>query len=160
MLYIFSSNNEAFCRSEAGIVDLPKGGWARRKRQAPTYPGQQTPGLQYTMKTVIHPDFDKITLNNNLALLALAQPFDVEKAEGKINSICVPAKEDHSADQHFVTGWGTTEGVINPKPKLQIVKTQVVSCEPDAQPVVNQLCVVQDLDDSVEDCVVSTKQYF
>ena len=119
-----------------------------------SYPGQQTPGLQYTMRTFIHPDFDKITLNNNLALLALAQPFDVDKAEGQINSICLPAKEDHSEDQYFVTGWGTIDGVIDPKPKLQVVKAQLVDCEPDAQPIDNQLCVVQDLDDSVEDCVV------
>ena len=142
-------------------MNLPKGGWTRRKRQIPdiSYPGQQTPGLQYTMRTFIHPDFDKTTLNNNLALLALAQPFDVDKAEGKINSICLPGKEDHSEDQHFVSGWGAIDGVIDLKPKLQLVKAQVVKCEPDAQPKVNQICVVQDLDDSVEDCVVSVHSF-
>ena len=137
-------------------MDLPKGGWTRRKRQAPdiSYPGQQTPGLQYTMRTFIHPDFDKITSNNNLALLALAQPFDLNKSEGKINSICLPGKEDHSNDEHFVSGWGAIDGVIDLKPKLQVVRAQVVNCEPDAQLNDNQLCVVQDLDDSVDDCVV------
>ena len=110
------------------------------------------------MRTFIHPDFDKTTLNNNLALLSLAQPFDVNKAEGKINSICLPGKEDHSNDQLFVSGWGAIEGVVELKPRLQVVKAEVVECEADAQPFDNQICVVQDSEDSIdsiEDCVVS-----
>ena len=136
---------------------MPKGGWARRRRQTSdiSYPGQQTPGLQYTMKTVIHPEFDKVTLDNNLALLTLAQPFDVNKAEGKINNICLPGKEDHSKDKLYVSGWGSIDGVIQLKPVLQMVKAEPVPCEPDAQAFKNQLCVVQDIDDSIEDCVVS-----
>ncbi|CAG2182771.1 unnamed protein product, partial [Oppiella nova] len=140
-------------RSEAGNVNLTKGGWVRRRRAS--YPGQQTPGVQYTQRTFTHPDYDEVTLANNVGLISLAQPFDVQKAEGKINSICVPQslKEDHSGEQHYVSGWGAIDGVIEFKPKLQIVKAQVVDCEPTAPVVANQICVVQDLDDSVEDCV-------
>ncbi|XP_054155792.1 serine protease 33-like [Oppia nitens] len=155
------SNNEAFCRSEAGIVDLPKGGWARRRRRQADvlYPGQDTPGLKYTMRSYIHPDFDKETLANNLALLQLAQPFDVAKAAGTINHICL-ATETAAPDadqQLYVSGWGAIDGAIDFRPQLQLVKARQVDCEPIAAPAAelpNQLCVVQDLlDDTMDECV-------
>jgi len=146
-------SSEATVRSEAGIIDLPKGGFVRRKRQSMpdiSYPGQQTPGLQYSQKVIIHPQFNESSLENNLALILLAQPFDLKKANGNINSICLSAQQIDSNAQLFVSGWGAIADLNVLRPKLQVIKANPTECH-SSQTISNQLCVTQDVNDSIED---------
>lgn len=146
-------SSEAFFRSEAGIIDLPKGGWVRRRRESSnfiagipdiSYPGQQTPGLQYSQRVVIHPQYDKSTLKNNLALITLAQPFDMNKANGKINSICLSGEDINPEDELFVSGWGAIANESDLRPKLQVIKADLTDCDQEEIDN-NELCATQQI---------------
>lgn len=134
-------------RSESGIVDLPKGGFVRRRRF--TFPGAQKPGLGYTEAIKVHPDYNKETKEHNLAVLRLATPFDFAKAEGNISYVCLP--EDSAitlADQAqslFFSGWGSQVG-DNPtlRPKLQITPVQMANCT--VSTTENEFCAAQQSD--------------
>jgi hypothetical protein len=110
--------------------------------------------LQYTQKIKVHPEYDKTTLENNLALVSLAQPFDESKAEGKINSICL-SENDINLEQLFVSGWGaiTNENELNLK--LQVIKAKIIECD-SKESIENQLCVKEDIMSShdINDCQV------
>lgn len=132
-------------RAESGIVDLPKGGWVRRKRF--DFPGAQKPGLAYIESVKVHPDYDKKTLANNIAVLRLAMPFDFVKSEGNITNACLPEKSASKMDDEslFVSGWGSKMPSTNSKeqlrPQLQISKAKIVDCPTVNMP--NEFCVCQ-----------------
>ncbi|OTF82949.1 serine protease-like protein, partial [Euroglyphus maynei] len=89
-------------RAEAGIVDLPKGGFFK-------YPGEAKPTLAYIESVKVHPDFNKKTLENNLAVLRLAMPFDFAKTDGNLSNICMPTtpvNDENDDEKLFVSGWG------------------------------------------------------
>lgn len=121
--------NAGFVRIEGGIVDLPKGGFVRRRRF--TYPGQLTPGLAYTEKVVAHPDYNKATGQNNLAVLRLATGLDFAKSEGKLNSVCypeLPLASGSVTEQIFVSGWGALKTDAMLRGKLQLKPVEKVDC--------------------------------
>jgi len=135
--------NAGFVRIEGAIVNLPKGGFVRRRRAA--FPGLMDPGMSYTEKIVKHPDYNKATGENNLAILRLATALDFGKAAGNLNLVCDPTEPLGAEDlgELFVSGWGN----ILPKGNqlrgvLQLKKIETIEC-----PVWrndNEFCAVQE----------------
>ncbi len=145
--------NAGFVRIEGGIVDLPKGGFVRRRRF--TYPGQLTPGLAYTEKVIAHPDYNKATGQNNLAVLRLATGLDFAKSDGKLNSICypeLPLTSGSITDQLFVSGWGALKEDATLRGKLQLKPVEKVECTVYRND--NEFCAAQQEEDGGE-CEVS-----
>lgn len=141
--------NAGFVRIEGGIVDLPKGGFVRRRRF--TYPGQLTPGLAYTEKVVAHPDYNKATGQNNLAVLRLATGLDFAKSDGKLNSICypeLPLASGSITDQLFVSGWGALKEDATLRGKLQLKPVEKVECTVYRND--NEFCAAQQEEDGGE----------
>ena len=56
----------------------------------------------------VHPDFDGHDYVNDIALLRLAEPLDID--EYLVNSVCIPDQGDDFSDMTAtITGWGFTE---------------------------------------------------
>jgi hypothetical protein len=110
--------------------------------------------LQYSQKIIVHPEYDKTTLENNLALISLAQPFDEKKAEGKINSICL-SENDINLEQLFVSGWGAITNKSDLNLKLQVIKAKIIECD-SKESIKNQLCIKEDImsSDDINECQV------
>ncbi|KAH9408496.1 hypothetical protein TYRP_012171 [Tyrophagus putrescentiae] len=104
--------NAGFVRIEGGIVDLPKGGFVRRRRF--TYPGQLTPGLAYTEKPLGTEQPGRPPSGDRTGLA---------KSDGKLNSICypeLPLASGSITDQLFVSGWGALKEDATLRGKLQL----------------------------------------
>jgi len=149
--------NAGFVRIEGAIIDLPKGGFVRRRRAIPTaakYPGQLTPGLSYTEKIVKHPDYNKVTGENNLAVLRLATALDFGKAAGNLNVICNPTAPLAAGDPGalLIAGWGNVQPTGSQlRGKLQLKPIEMIEC-----PVWrndNEFCAFQE-----GECEVSDKK--
>lgn len=136
-----------------GLVDEPKGGYVRRRREEPKFPGEQIPGLMYTQRVIKHKNYNKETKENNVALIKTSQPFNFGKSEGELNSICLQdvIEKVMASEQMQLSGWETVTGNA-PSKKLQILNVQEVErqqCQ-DALPsfsVLDQfICVKQEED--------------
>lgn len=128
-------------RCESGIVDLPKGGFVRKRRF--TYPGAMKPGLAYTEAVKIHPDYNKDTFENNLAVIRLATAFDFAKSEGNISNVCMPNDTTASDSKSlFVSGWGYKVD-NNPalRPQLQLTSVYLANCT--VSVTANEFCAAQ-----------------
>lgn len=134
--------NAGFVRVHGATVDLPKGGFVRRRRMS--YPGQLITGMSYTEKIVTHPEYNKITGENNLAVLRLATALDFTKAEGKLNAICYPEQPLAAGDpgQLFVSGWGKIHVASQVRAKLQLKPIEKIDCPFFSN--VNEFCATQE----------------
>nr|XP_027196356.1 fibrinolytic enzyme, isozyme C-like [Dermatophagoides pteronyssinus] len=129
-------------RAEAGIIDLPKGGFFK-------YPGESKPTQAFIESVKVHPNFNKKTMENNLAVLRLAMPFDFAKTDGNISNICMPnAPVNHVEDDEnlYISGWGA--GIVGTtlRKKLQIRPTQIVDCPTGQTYNKNEFCVTQEIE--------------
>ncbi len=81
----------------------------------------------------------------------MAQPFDVNKAEGKINSICL-SENDINLEQLFVSGWGAITNESDLNLKLQVIKAKIIECDSKE----NELCIKEDImsSDDINECQV------
>ncbi|KAH9501382.1 Transmembrane protease serine 2 [Dermatophagoides farinae] len=142
-------------RAEAGIIELPKGGFFKKGA------GQSEPTQAFIESVKVHPNFDKKTLANNLAVLRLAMPFDFAKTDGNISNICmpnVPVNHVESDEKLFISGWGAgIDGTILRK-KLQIQPVQIVDCPADQPRNKNEFCVSQEIDQMTETGTMSEQQ--
>ncbi|KAI7694656.1 hypothetical protein SSS_09676 [Sarcoptes scabiei] len=95
-------------RSNAGIVTLLESNFVRRRRRRFTYPGAQKPNQAFTEAVKIHPEYNSKTLENNLAVLRLAMPFDFDEMKGNLDSICLSnsSYDGEESTKIFVSGWG------------------------------------------------------
>lgn len=138
-------------RLEAGMVNLPKGGFfASRRRRAAAFPGESKLGQSYIESVKTHPNYDKKTGVHNLAVLRLAMPLDFVKTEGNISNACLPKTtiSKSSSNSLFVSGWGCgIDGCTNLRKVLQMRPALTTNC-----PVAygnmnpNEFCVAQGLE--------------
>ncbi|KAI3388010.1 hypothetical protein SNEBB_010313 [Seison nebaliae] len=73
---------------------------------------------------IIHEDYDKNTLKNDIALIVVNSPFSLEFDE--IEPICVPTLAHSLNDELTVTGWGVADEETHPI-TLKETKLQVLS---------------------------------
>lgn len=67
---------------------------------------ENLPFLDSSVKTVkIHPNFDAVTFENDLALIRLARPVQLAP---NIVPICLAPAKDYTKLYATVSGWGTT----------------------------------------------------
>ncbi|XP_042148345.1 anionic trypsin-2-like [Ixodes scapularis] len=60
-------------------------------------------------KLIMHPDFDVRTFRNDIALVRLATPLDLEGANSNLQTICLPdPRMDFRRARCMATGWGET----------------------------------------------------
>jgi len=84
-------------------------------------------------EVIIHPDYDPFTLDNDIALLRLAEPIDARPADGTTLPIAyaqlVPAGVGQLAGvEATVTGWGTRAfGLLDRPPDLHEVDVPIVA---------------------------------
>ena len=89
----------------------------------------ETMSLRLPVAEIVnHEDYDTSTLNNDFALLKLAEPIDFD-AYPHIRPACLP--EDDSNDyfgyQAIVSGWGTTSSGGDVSNYLQYVDVNILS---------------------------------
>ena len=61
------------------------------------------------LKTIVHPKYNKKTLNNDIALIKLSSPISFP-SNNKIAPVCLPESgNDFTGEDAIVTGWGTTK---------------------------------------------------
>lgn len=116
-----------------------------------SYPGQDTPGLKYVQRVYVHPDYDKKTGKNNIALIHLTVAFGIEKAKGKINSICLEKEQNlNKTDQLLISGWGLLSEDHQIEPKLQVIQADLIPSDN-----TDVLLVAQRLNDPTDRCQVN-----
>ena len=73
----------------------------------------------------LHPNWDHITTDNDLALLRLDRPATLNK---RVNTICLPKHEYQfpTGTMCTITGWGTTQEGGNASPFLMQAKVPIV----------------------------------
>ncbi|UXI14120.1 Trypsin-1 [Sarcoptes scabiei] len=134
--------NSGMVRSNAGIVTLLESNFVRRRRF--TYPGAQKPNQAFTEAVKIHPEYNSKTLENNLAVLRLAMPFDFDEMKGNLDSICLSnsSYDGEESTKIFVSGWGA--GLVeNLSTKLQMSQARMVTCPSSLTIHPNEFCVSQ-----------------
>jgi len=74
---------------------------------------------------IMHPDYDRKKIANDIALLRLAQPVDIEAI---IRPACIPADNSETYDNEdaIVAGWGATEQGGSVSSTLQKVTVPVI----------------------------------
>lgn len=116
-----------------------------------SYPGQDTPGLKYVQRVYVHPDYDEETGKNNIALIHLAVPFGIAKANGTINSICLEKEPNlNKIDQLLISGWGSLNENDQIEPKLQVIQADLIPSNN-----TDVLLVAQRLNDPADRCQVN-----
>ncbi|KAM7315816.1 putative serine protease [Ixodes scapularis] len=60
------------------------------------------------LEKFVHSGFGFWTFRNDIALLKLEKPLDIESSEGYIGTICLPPKGHKVEGDVIVSGWGTT----------------------------------------------------
>ncbi|CAN7979550.1 unnamed protein product, partial [Ixodes pacificus] len=60
------------------------------------------------LEKFVHSGFGFWTFRNDIALLKLEKPLDIESSEGYIGTICLPPKGHKIEGDVIVSGWGTT----------------------------------------------------
>lgn len=86
-------------------------------------------------KVIKHPGFSASTKANDVAILVLSQPADISDPE-TVYPACLDSRTDFPLGNVTVTGWGKTEGILNPFNRfilfIQIIRIQIkqnqVSC--------------------------------
>ena len=79
-------------------------------------------------EVIIHPEYDPLTINNDIAILRLASPLNLSSSLHAQEIALTRRKELPSGTQSNVTGWGVTEfGSI--QDKLRTVTVPIVSDE-------------------------------
>ncbi|GIY61334.1 plasma kallikrein [Caerostris darwini] len=70
-----------------------------------------------------------ISLQNDIALLRLTTPIEMESSEGMVNGVCLPSKEmaDNTTGTGTVSGWGTTSQGGSLSESLQAVDVPILS---------------------------------
>ncbi|CAK1548121.1 unnamed protein product [Leptosia nina] len=80
-------------------------------------------------KVIIHPDFDKKLVTNDISLIKINKGIEFNK---RVQPIALPTEETQAGDTLTVSGWGRTEnGGIIPN-KLQVVNvtaTTLLECQ-------------------------------
>ncbi|GFT87403.1 plasma kallikrein [Nephila pilipes] len=71
------------------------------------------------------------SLKNDIALLRLTTPIDIENSDGFINGVCLPSKDiaDNITGTGTVTGWGTTSQGGSLSETLKAVDVPILSDE-------------------------------
>lgn len=100
----------------------------------------KTPETGFQQKTltniIIHPDYDPVTADNDIALLRLTEPVTLGPTDGglEVATIALPAASvgDLTGENAIATGWGNTlgqpvPGGVNYPAQLQWVELPIVS---------------------------------
>ncbi|KAM9182343.1 ovochymase-2 [Mergus octosetaceus] len=74
---------------------------------------------------IIHPSFNKTTMDSDIALLQLAEPLEFNHY---VRPVCLPAKEEaiQPSTVCIVTGWGTHEEGIEKSKKLRQLEVPIL----------------------------------
>ncbi|CAL4117149.1 unnamed protein product, partial [Meganyctiphanes norvegica] len=114
----------AHCISNSLKVELRvRAGEYNDKSDTEELPHQQS-GVR---RKIIHPDFDSYTYENDLALIELEDPFDLDI---HVQPICLPEKGELSSGlRAVVTGWGRLTEKGDHVSILQKVKVPLVNNE-------------------------------
>ncbi|CAH1799262.1 unnamed protein product [Owenia fusiformis] len=76
------------------------------------------------IQIINHPGYDPETTNNDISLLRLGKPAELN---GYVGKACLPAAEPEPGRQCVVTGWGTTEEEGSSSDKLKEVHVPIIS---------------------------------
>lgn len=80
-------------------------------------------------KMVVHPNFDRKSLNNDFALLKLQKDLDLDDLSPEIRPVCLPTASDNQYKNvsAVVVGWGTTSSGGSQPNELQEVSVNTMS---------------------------------
>jgi len=89
---------------------------------------ESRPVIRRAKRVIIHPNYNHMTLDNDLALIELDSDVEYER---HIQPICLPEKDtDFVGSEAYVSGWGVMSYAEKNIPEvLQIVKVPIVSNE-------------------------------
>jgi len=63
----------------------------------------------YISEIIPHPNFNKTSYENDIALLKLSTPFDTSSSDGYINTVCIPNRGQSFTGIATASGWGNAE---------------------------------------------------
>lgn len=80
--------------------------------------------ISMVQKVIIHPQYDKVSMNMDLALIKLKKPFTLNDCVG---AICLPeqGKDVPPGTKCWISGWGTTESNGDQPAKLQEAEVEI-----------------------------------
>ncbi|XP_047491449.1 mast cell tryptase-like [Penaeus chinensis] len=88
----------------------------------------ETHRLYPVSKIITHKFFDSETWDNDIALVKLRKPLDLEEHAGLVNTICLPARNmSFIGLQCSVTGWGRTKEHGSNSDLLQTIRVPVMT---------------------------------
>ncbi|KAK4315772.1 hypothetical protein Pmani_013010 [Petrolisthes manimaculis] len=87
-----------------------------------------TTRLYPVAKIITHKYFDAKTWDNDIALVRLRKPLDLEEHAGLVNTICLPSRNMSFLGLHCsVTGWGRTKEHGSNSDLLQTIRVPVMA---------------------------------
>ncbi|GFR33106.1 plasma kallikrein [Trichonephila clavata] len=105
-------------RVQAGAMNMTK-----REKIAPT---------NHMVVPIVHEGYNPLrSLKNDIALLRLTSPIDLDNSDGFMNGVCLPSKDlaDNITGMGTVTGWGTTSQGGSLSETLRAVDVPLLSDE-------------------------------